>query len=75
MSQLSEQTWRLRRHVHHLADLADDLGPMNWSAAVTLLREIANASTRVARMASDLATEITNAAEENGIPPYLGGED
>ncbi len=58
----------LRRRVHMLADLVDELGAQRWSATVTLLREIAERAERVARLASDLATEITNTAGENGCP-------
>ena len=70
MRQLSPGMRELRRRVLVLTELADELGPLSWPSAVTLLREIAERAGRIARLASDLATEITNQAKENG---YSGG--
>lgn len=68
MRELSPGMRELRRRVLVLTELADELGPLSWSSAVTLLREIAERAGRIAQMASDLATEITNQAKENGYP-------
>lgn len=66
MRRLPPGAQELRKRVHVLTDLVDELGPMGWSSAVTLLQEISARAERVARLASDLATGIVNAARENG---------